>query len=216
MKTNACEHNSLKPNFSSEISNNFSVVNETNSVCGILPLRKSAKWIYMDSIFDDKGKFSSIKMDTLYVKETLKSSADNTIWWNLKSDRFKGIPSKIYTTDSTLYMLDFSLTQNRSVAKAYEWLQVIPQDSVRKSNNISDIYYVEMNKKLKTNTITVPLGSFNNCIQNIKYLGTTTDEIIFKPEYGVIKYTSYRVVGNPFTLNPANKLQVSELVAIIR
>jgi hypothetical protein len=215
-KVNNCEHNNAKPIFNTDNLNNLPITTCNTSVCGLLPLSNTAKWIYRDSIFNEQGAFSEIIMDTLFVQQTMKSTADNSTWWSLKCDRYKGIPSKIHTTDSTLYMMDFCLTQNNKSLKAYEWLQLIPQDSVGKSNNYSDIYYVEMNKKLKSKTVHVPLGSFSDCIQNIKYLGDTNDEIIFKPEYGVIKYTSYKVVGNPFVINPAHKLQVSELVRIIK
>lgn len=212
----ACQHNQAKPIFNTSSINNLPIVNENIRVCGLFPLSVNAKWIYRDSFFDSNGVLTQVKMDTLYVQKQIKSNADNAIWWNVRSAKYKGIPSLIHSTDSTLYMLDMAYNPTVQVLKAYDWLQILPQDSVRKGNSYSDIAYLEMNKKMKNNTVTVPFGTFTNCIQNIKYLGATNEEIIFKPEIGVLKFTSYNVLGNPFVINPSHKKQVSELVGVIK
>jgi hypothetical protein len=211
---NECNRNTVKPIFNTANINELTTIKYDASVCGLLPLNKQHKWIYKDSLFDDAGNFKEIKMDTLYVEKTVQSSADNSILWKMKSTRLKGLPNYIYTTDSTLYFVDLMYNAaNNKPFVATEWLKLPTQDSVRKYSFVSDYGYIETIKKLKTNT-TVPAGSFSNCFYTSKSIDGI-EEIVFKPELGVVKYTKYSPYGNPFNPLPTDKIQVSELVAYI-
>jgi hypothetical protein len=171
-----------------------------------------ANWIYRDSLFDTQGNFERISYDTVRFEKQLQSTADNNIWWKVNSSRPKGICKYAFTTDSTLYALDRPFFGSNLTLKAYEWLQVLTADSVRRGNLLSDMAYIEITKKLKNISVAVPQGTYTDCVETIKYLGNNNDQIIFKPQVGVLKYITYQVTGNPFNIQYNQRRQVSELI----
>lgn len=210
----SCIINSIKPIFNTNNISGLPPVSKVTNVCGVMPLGKSYQWIYTDSLFDNNGQFVRIEFDTVKVVLAVQSPADNSIWWKITSRRYKGLPNYVYTTDSVVYAMDLPYNSNGATLKAYPWLQVVPQDSVRKTNMLSDMGYIETIKKLQQAT-TVPVGSYTGCINVVKHLSNNYD-ITFKPEVGMVKFVSYAVSGNPFHLLASNKRQVSELVQIIK
>jgi autonomous glycyl radical cofactor GrcA len=150
-------------------------------------------------------------MDTLKVEKSVVSLADNSVFWKMKSSKSKGLLNYIYSTDSVLYVIDKLYSYNNTNPLiATEWLKAFPQDSVNKFSFISDIGYKETIVKLN-NKVTVPAGSYMNCIKNTKSTNGA-EEIIFKPELGIVKFTKYSPYSNPFNPLPSDRRQVSELV----
>jgi hypothetical protein len=209
---NHCVQNSKKPVFSTNSYTNLPDYNYDSTVCGLLPLGKNYQWIYRDSLFDNSGMFTETRMDTLRVEKTVVSLSDKSVCWKMNCTRSKGIPYYIFTTDSVLYFIDrpYNYNSNSSFI-ATEWLKIYNQDSITKFSFISDYGYRETIKKL-SGAVKVPAGVFSNCIHNSKST-TGVEEIIFKPELGVVKYTRYSPYGNPFNPVAADKRQVSELVS---
>jgi hypothetical protein len=212
-----CVINTVIPIFNTNNYADLPFVSYNTNVCGLLPLGKNHFWIYKDSIFDNSGVFVEIKMDTLTVAKTVQSLADNSIWWKMKSNRTKGIFNQfIYTTDSTVYFIDllFGFGYNNNF-ESRSWFKLFNQDSVKHHGGIGDVAFLQQTKNLQ-NTVTVPAGSFSNCIENNKNKigGDFRYITTIKPSVGIIKFSLYDSPGPPSSnILPSYKRQVSELIS---
>ncbi len=211
-----CVHFNSKPFFNTININNLPTIVQDTPVCGLFPLGKNHRWIYRDSLFDNSGLFIETKLDTLFIEKSILSLADNATWWKMKSRRNKSLPNYLYTTDSVLYWLNNSggfnvVPQN---IQAVAWLRILTKDSVRTSNAIDDVAYLETIKKLNSSTI-VPAGSFDRCIETTKYGPSFLKQVItVKPNVGIVKIVTYSGDGvyhyNEY--GGTQKRQVSELL----
>lgn len=202
----ACIHNGpLQAGPALLISAGLQQVSYDSAICGFMPMHKDAYWIYTDSFFNNDGSLSSISQDTLRVKGISKSPLSPSLFWTMGSRNRKGMNGMFYTTDSLLYSIQTAFTSPAYLqgntwagyrAAGYPRPRPIiadPRytDTLFTMNAVSDMAYME--KVFTYNEIiTVPSGSYKDCIGVHKFLYTPfSDQLIFKPGLGMVKYISY-------------------------
>ncbi len=178
----------------------------TGSICGLFPLNIKNRWIYRDSFFNAAGTFTETKMDTLYVAAVKPAITSQSLWWHLKSARFKGAMPLMYTTDSVLYFA------NSAWAPATEtWMRLHNTDSLMQTYLYTDVPYSNITRKL-AQPVQTPAGLFGNCYRfDKRFLFTINSyEITVQPGIGIIKLNMY--AGLPGSVVRERSVLVSYLV----
>lgn len=179
-------------------------VSYDSAICGFMPMHKDAYWIYTDSLFNNDGSLSSVRLDTLRVTAIFKSPLGPSLFWRMASGNRKGMNGLFYTTDSLLYSIQIAFaipayfegdTWAGYRAAGYPMPRPIiadPRytDTLFTMNAVSDMAYMEKVFTCKE-IITVPSGSYKDCIAVHKFLYPASEQMIFKPGVGMVKFISY-------------------------
>lgn len=206
VKTVPCVEQKVNPSGRSYVTDSLVEYNCKEKHCGFITLSSKNYWVYQDSIFND-GVFSNVKMDTLRFSKTFMSKQDGLTWWQANKDL--GLPKLLYANDSSFFSantLNFAPTTT-TATRSYG---LFSGDSIRYMSSFDDV--MAMGRSIKLNTsVKVPAGSFNNVLffeKTANFYGS--DELLYKPGVGVLKFTQMRV---SFVDMENKKQKVSTLVA---
>lgn len=177
--------------------------------CGFIPLSKNSYWIYTDSVFND-GIFDKVKYDTLRFSKTYQSQPDQLIWWETNGVEV-GLPDRLYANDSTIFLPQYRLFAQEPIMDVKKEYGLFEGDSLKYLTSFEDNAAFGRSVKLDE-TISTPAGNFSDCILfEKKSPFSRTDQVIFKPGLGVVKYRSERAdPGSPLVLLQ----QVSTLIKV--
>ena len=160
-------------------------VSYTGNYCGFMPISDRTYWVYEDSIFED-GIFKMKRLDTLRFSKKYMTITDNIIWW--EADKFLGLPSKLYANDSGIYKLEYRMFSSPCVMDVKKEYYEPEQDFTQYLTSFDDDAAIGRINKLHS-PVTVPTGSFEQCISFEKFAPTyRSDKVIIKMGVGVIKF----------------------------
>lgn len=200
-----CLHNNMPVTGPSVLySAGLQQVSYDSAICGFMPMHKDAYWIYTDSFFNSDGSLSLVSQDTLRITGIFKSPLSPSLFWRMASRNRKGMNGLFYTTDSLLYSLQAAFAVP-TYFQADTWAGYraagypMPHppatgprntDTLFTMNAVSDMAYMEKTFPYHE-TVNVPAGSYSDCIGFHKFLNITSEQMIFKPGVGMVKYISY-------------------------
>lgn len=208
------------------VSSGLTRVDYDTAVCGFLPMHKDAYWIYTDSFFNSSGALTLVSFDTIRVKATYKSPGSPSVFWQFSSRNMKGFDKIMYTTDSMVYAITgaFSLP---SFYDAYPWAGYraagyprTPSPNFGPSNNdtlftmnfLVDVGFPEKIVNYRQ-PITVPAGSYSDCMGFSKFYGSQISEMVFKPGLGMVQYKRFYPPSSYGMYSYGTKQQVSVLTS---
>jgi hypothetical protein len=158
--------------------------------CGFIPLSTRNFWIYEDSVFTD-GIFERVKYDTLRFARTYQSQPDMLIWWETNGVEV-GLPDRLYANDSTIFLPQYRLFAQEPIMDVKKEYGQFTGDSLKYLTSFEDNAAFGRSVKLNE-TIATPAGNFNGCILfEKKSPFSRTDQMIYKPGLGVVKFRSER------------------------
>ena len=182
--TEPCLVQTANPDKATYSSSEFTRIDYNNKHCGLLPLSKKHKWIYLDSIFE-VGVFARVKTDTLQFSTTWQTQADGLIWW--QPTKNVGLPELCFSNDSAIISLQVRLFSSPRVMDARKEIFISAIDSIRFLSSFVDEAAIATEKMNKT--ISTSLGHFTDCIFLEKFSpGYRKDQVYLKPGVGVVKY----------------------------
>ena len=163
--------------------------------CGLMPLSRSAYWIYQDSLFT-AGVFTSVKYDTLRFIQTYQSLPDSIIWWRANIEI--GLPTLMYANDSALFLAEYRMFTQDPIIDAKQEYSLFEGDSIKYYTSFEDIGAIGRSVKLDA-VVKTAAGNFSDCIlfekKSPRY---RTDQVFFKPGLGVVRYvTEQATMGSP-------------------
>lgn len=181
-----CIPNTQIPTGTYGLSSNV-IVSYNGNHCGYLPLSKKNYWIYTDSSTDANGQLQFKTTDTLRFLVTSRTP-DGIIWWSRvpgTANFALGYDSYFYSTDSTTYTISKQYGDDIGIKWFY---------AIKNSPTAEDLYYSDVsspcNAQRLSNNVTVPAGSFSNCMFFVKtnVWGNGIEyKIRYKPGLGILR-----------------------------